>query len=424
MNRPPSRSISRREFLRRSAYSAAGIAGASGLLAACTRSTAPEASRSAVASLEPPSPPSSDLDTFILDQMAIAEVPGLSVAVTKGSQMLWVKGYGWANIESRIPVDADTVFMLGSVSKTLTCAGVMKLVEQGKLDLDADVNDYLPFGVRNPDYPKDPITTRMLLAHTSSIMDKWGIEGEGCSWDCHSKGDSPIALDDVLQGYFTPGSPYYVLGGGWNVFPPLGDWDYSNVGVALAGYLAEVVSGIPFGRFVNEQVCTPLGMDQSGFHLSDITTANLAMPYHVSPNWSDAETNSYEPLGQFGYPAYPAGAFRTSAAHLARWLCAFVNFGVLDGVRVLESATVSEIRKPQFPELAPKQGLVWSYRVRKNGRYTLLGHTGGDTGVATNMCFRLRDEVGVVMLANGDAWFGEPMKTALVSIQGRLFSEA
>jgi CubicO group peptidase (beta-lactamase class C family) len=129
-------------------------------------------------------------------------------------------------------------------------------------------------------------------------------------------------------------------------------------------------------------------------------------------------------LGQFGYPAYPAGAFRTSAAHLARWLCAFVNFGVLDGVRVLESATVSEIRKPQFPELAPKQGLVWSYRVRKNGRYTLLGHTGGDTGVATNMCFRLRDEVGVVMLANGDAWFGEPMKTALVSIQGRLFSEA
>lgn len=427
--------LSRREVLLTWGKAAIGISGASALLTACSRSSPPAVSPAGTHGLpttSTPESPANALDAFILSKMAIAHTPGLSVAVTKKDGTVWTKGYGWANQEANLAVDPDTVFMLASVSKTLTCAGVMKLVEQGKLDLDKDVGEYLPFPVRNPHYPKDPISTRMLLTHTSSI----GGTTDGIFSDDRRyavKGDSQIPLGDFLKGYLTVGGTYYVEGGSWLSTPPLGEWRYANMGVALAGYIAEVVSGIPFGDWVKEQICTPLGMDQSGFHLSDITTSNIAMPYSYLPNAFDPSKNPYVPVGQYGYPYYPAGSFRTSVAHLARWLQAFANFGELNGTRVLERSTVQEIRKVQYPKLAPWQGLCWFYAGRQNVSYPVglepkpyvfLGHGGGDTGVTTSMFLRTSDGVGVTMLANSmvDAG-GKAAITAYQDIQDRVLSE-
>ena len=169
--------------------------------------------------------------------------------------------------------------------------------------------------------------------------------------------------------------------------------------------MAEVVSGTDFGALARNRIMDPLGMTDSGFRLADIGTTNLAMPYQV-----DRDTGDFTPYFQYGYPDYPDGELRTSAAHLARWLGAFMNFGTLDGVRVLERDTVTEIRRHQLGTMVSwHQGLIW-YGSSAPG-YFRMGHTGGDYGVTTQMFFRPDTKVGVISLTN--ASLGGPPMAAL-----------
>jgi hypothetical protein len=125
--------------------------------------------------------------------------------------------------------------------------------------------------------------------------------------------------------------------------------------------------------------------------------------------------------GQYGYPDYPDGALRTTAIGLAAHLRAFMAFGELDGVRILAEDTVREMRRAQFPDVAHGQGLIW-YRFALRGM-PLMGHNGGDSGVATQMYFRPRDDVGVIVLANGN-WYYDGRGWPLQRIAARLFEEA
>ena len=138
------------------------------------------------------------------------------------------------------------------------------------------------------------------------------------------------------------------------------------------------------------------------------------MPYH----WKDGAFVAY---GQYGYPDYPDGALRTSALGLASHLRAFVAFGELDGVRILDAGTVREMRRTQFPDVAHGQGLIW-YRFALRGM-PLMGHNGGDSGVATQMYFRPSDGVGVIALSNGN-WRRDGSGWPLQRIAVRLFEEA
>jgi CubicO group peptidase (beta-lactamase class C family) len=156
-------------------------------------------------------------------------------------------------------------------------------------------------------------------------------------------------------------------------------------------------------------------MTDSGFRLADISTRNLAMPYHVNQT-----TGAYRPYFQYGYPDYPDGALRTSAVHLARWLGAFMNGGAFGGVRVLARDTVEEIRRNQIPELVGwHQGLVW-YGSRGPDYYR-MGHTGGDFGVSTRTFFRPDTNVGVISLTN--AYLPGRRWAAFRDIEIRLFEE-
>jgi CubicO group peptidase (beta-lactamase class C family) len=357
-----------------------------------------------------------NLERFVRHQVREAETPGIAVAIVRGEEVVWTFGAGWADIDKGIRVDADTVFMLASVSKTVTCAGVMTLVEDGRLDLDADVSDYLPFEVRIPAAPSAAVTTRMLLTHTSAIRDRntvWGRPNSHPTLYFH--GDSPISLGDFLRSYLVPGESEYREGANFYDRRPGTAYAYSNIAVALAGYVAEVVAHRDFDELCKERILLPLGMDQSGFRLADITTPNLATPYRL-----DKETGAFEPFFQYGYPDYPDGALRTSAAHLARWLAAFMAFGSLDGVRVLEPDTVREIRHNQLRGTVWwHQGLIW-YGSSPNG-YFRMGHTGGDFGVSTRMFFRPDTKVGVVSLTN--SYLGAPRWDAFRAIDLRIFDE-
>ncbi len=353
--------------------------------------------------------PSSDmpagLKKFIKTQMRAAHLPGLAFGVVIGDQLVKAKGFGKMNLETNIRATADTLFMLASVSKTITAIALMQLFDAGKFGLDDDVNPHLPFAARNPNFPNNPITFRQLLTHTSSIRDNWNVLSAN-----YVQGDSPISLHDFLAGYLVAGGAYYNLNKNFHTYAPSEEYDYSNIGTTLLGYLVETISGVPFDTYCNQNIFAPLNMTATSWRLRDLDQAQIAMPYQYR-----AGTNDYEALGHYGYPDYPDGLLRTSIVQLARVLIMFMNDGMYQATRLLQASTVHEMRRVQFPDIDATQGLIWYYDQR-NGD-TLLGHDGGDQGVATSMFYRPADKVGVLLVANSDGTPEEPF----LAIQDKLF---
>ena len=352
------------------------------------------------------------LQRYLERQVDIVKTPGIAAAVVRGDQVVWSAGAGWADIERSIPTSRDTVFQLASVSKTVTCAGIMTLVEDGVLDLDADINRYLPFDVHVPAAPDVQITMRTLLTHTSAIRDRWQIWGTPTSDPTlYFHGDSPISLGDFCRSYFTVDGSEYRPKQNFFARAPGAVYTYSNLAVALAGYVAEWVSGTDFNTLCKQRILAPLGMSDSGYRLADIHTTDLAMPY--------SDKGAFRPIYQYGYPDYPDGALRTSAVHLARWLGAFMNGGSFQGDRVLAEATVREMRRNQIPDVVSwRQGLIW-FQERTWG-FPILGHDGGDFGESARMFFRQDRNVGVVTLTN--AYLDARKWPAFTEIERHLFA--
>lgn len=351
------------------------------------------------------------LDGFVRRRMHEGRLPGLAVAIVRDGAIVRARGYGWANIPRAMRATADVEFMLASVSKTVTAVAVMQAVEERLLDLDADVGEVLPFPVRNPEFPDDPITTRMLLTHTSGISDNWDVLGS-----IYVAGDSPIPLGDFLADYLVPGGHHYDAERNFLSSPPGTRYRYCNEGVALAAYAVESASGTAFDARCDERIFEPLGMGETSWHLRGLDRSEVAMPYRYA-----RARDRYRRYGQYGYPDYPDGQLRTSARALARFLLAVANRGELDGVRILAEETIDEMLREQAPDVVSGQGLVW-YAVRRRGE-RLVGHNGGDSGVATLMFFRERDGTGVIALANGD-WHRSGGRWPLSMIMDRLIEEA
>jgi len=350
------------------------------------------------------------LDHAVRELMSAGRLPGLSAAVVRGSEVVWSRAWGLANIAAGRRVTPDTLFMLASVSKTVIATAVLQAIEEDLFELDTDVNDVLPFSVRNPVHPGVPITVRELLTHTSSIRDNWNL-----LIDSYVEGDAAMELGRFLRRYLAPGgvdlapNNYYAFGPGRS-------YRYANVGASLAAYLVEAASGIGFDTWCERRIFAPLGMDRAGWHLAGLPRRDVAMPY----GWAGAK-NTYVPYGQYGYPDYPDGALRTTASQLARHLAMVMNGGSWHGHRLLSAATIRELRRDQIPDLEPDQGLIW-FGLQRAGR-SLFGHDGGDDGVATVCFFDPEADVGVVALANGN-WRTVKGDYALYLIMDRLFDAA
>ena len=289
-----------------------------------------------------------ELEQHLHRKLVEANTPGIAVAVVRGDEIVWSAGVGWADRGRRIRATGNSVFQLASVSKTVTCAGIMALVEDGLIDLDADVNAYLPFEVHIPHAPDIPITMRAILTHTSAIRDRWQVWGTPWSEPTlYFQGDSPISLGDFCRSYFVHGGSRYRRRKNFYERAPGDGYAYSNLAVALAGFVAEAASGVDFNDLCKQRVFEPLGMTDTGFRLADIGTSNLAMPYATVSN------GDLEPIFHYGYPDYPDGTLRTSAAHLARWLGAFMNFGVFESTRVLDETNGARDQAQPDPRSRP-----------------------------------------------------------------------
>jgi len=328
-----------------------------------------------------------DLDTAIQEQLEAAKLPGAVVAVIQDNRIVFIKGYGYANLEQKRPVTPDTIFQIASVSKLVTATTLMRLYEQGKFGLDDDINAYLPFSVRNPQYPEASITFRMLLAHTSSIADGPSYES---TYTLGKSADSPLALGDYLLDYFTPGGMYYDAQKNFSADPPGAVYAYSNVGFGLVGYLAERIAGQPFEQLSQQEVFAPLGMTSSAWFHRDVDPLRWAMPYQYQ-----IISRSYVPLGAYGFATYPDGALKTSANDFVRFLSPFINNGqTLDGNPYLKPETVAEMLRVQYPESGETNGLAWMVNP------TNALHTGGDPGVSTLAVINFAKHRGLVIFTN------------------------
>ena len=349
---------------------------------------------------------SADLDAFITARMREAQVPGLSACIVKVDRVVWARGYGYADVDAPRPVTPDTLFMLASISKTVTGTALMQLRDHGLLQLDQDVNDHLPFPVVNPTHPGVPITFREVLSHVGSIRDNWNVMGA-----LYSPGDSPIPLGTFCEQYLAPGGTWYHPTKSYHSWQPGAKSAYSNIGFALTGHLVEQLVRMDFEEYCQRRIFAPLGMHETSWRFARLDPAHVAMPYRWSPG-----QGRFLAYGHYGYPDYPDGTLRTSSVQLARFLLAHMNGGAFAGGRVLSPVAVDEMHRVQFPALDPRQGLAFYYW--NVGGRPRLGHGGGDQGVYTEMWFRPSDRVGVVLLANGDAKYA-PMFAVL----DRLFAE-
>ena len=329
-----------------------------------------------------------ELFNFIESIMATHFIPGLSISIAKGGNIVWNNHFGYANINENTVVDENTMFILSSASKTITATALMQLFQQDLFMLNDDVADYLPFDVNHPDYPEVPITFKMLLSHTSGIKDNWNFMP-------YYNGDSPLELDYYLNQYFTPEGDFYDSDLNFTDYTPGTSFSYSNNGVALIGLLVEEISGQSFDEYCIENIFDPLGMYDAYWFLSEIENLNkVAFPHQLAPGL----TSSLSVLENYGYSDYPAGQLRTTSNNLAKFLITFMNNGMYNGIEILNPETIEIMKTVHYPNAASDQGLIWYYRYLNEG--TVFGHSGGDLGSSTDMFISFSNDVGVVILSN------------------------
>jgi CubicO group peptidase (beta-lactamase class C family) len=322
--------------------------------------------------------------TFIEQKRAEANIPGLAVAVTRPGEVVWTGAFGMANLETEVAVTVDTPFMLASVSKTVTAVTVMRAELDNHLTLDDPINLHLPFTVDNPRTDGEVITLRHLVSHTSGIRDNW-------SQMPYADGDSPYTLGSYLEGYLVDGGNWYNATENFYNYMPGTTNNYGNIATALAGYVVESATDIPFDDYSQEKILNELNMNHSGWHLEDFDPATVAMPYEYT-------NGQHEAVGHFGYPDYPDGQLRSSVSDMARFLAAISNQGQLGESAVLSPQGTADMLAPQFPDVDSSQFVFW-YASNVASR-SVVGHGGSDQGVATEMVFSPESGVGVIFMIN------------------------
>jgi CubicO group peptidase (beta-lactamase class C family) len=300
---------------------------------------APAQTRAAVPVSTAPAPAhaltSADLEAFFDGmfplQLERSDVAGASVLVMQNGNVLLQKGYGFADMKTKKPVDpATTIFRLASISKLFTWISIMQLEEQGKVNLDADVNQYLDFAIR-PAFGR-PITLRNLMTHTG------GFEEMSDDILLTDPKKAPTLRDDLIAN-----QPM-------RIFPPGQIPAYSNYGVGLASYIVQRVSGEPFPQYVQEHIFAPLKMTNSSFDQP------VAKPLATAVSEGYRGDTTKPPVGFEIFSPVGAGGVSSSAADMGRFGQALLNGGELDGQHILKPETLAEMWTPQFqanPELPP-----------------------------------------------------------------------
>jgi len=312
----------------------------------------------------------------IPQRMADEKIPGLAIAVVDDQNVLWAEGFGYTDGDRRTPVTPNTLFSIQSMSKSFTATAAMFAAQDGLVDLDAPITTYLPdFHINSifEEHPEQKITLRLVLSHTAGLVH-----------------EAPIGGNNDLPGH-TFEEHIASISDTWLRSPVGTHWDYSNLGIDLAGYILQVQSGMPFTRYVLEKVLTPLGMTNSTLDSDQVyATPGRAIGHGPLP---------FRPPAEF--LLIPSGGVWTTANDMARYLQFHINEGALDGTRLLHQNLAETMYEPPNPVALDAEYALGIATADWQGTRRFQ-HGGGGFGFTSNMLWYPELKLGVVVLTNTD----------------------
>jgi CubicO group peptidase (beta-lactamase class C family) len=332
------------------------------------------------------------LDGYLPYALATGDIAGAEVAIVKDGEVVTERGYGFADVAKRTPVDPKvTMFRPGSVSKLIVWTAVMQQVEAGKIDLDADINKYLDYKVTGRG--GKPITMRELMQHTAGFEE-------------HAKGvistvNNLPTFEQMLKARVPA-----------RIFPPGSTPAYSNYGASLAGYIVERVSGEPFDDYLEKHIFQPLDMKHSSFRqpLPAALEPFMARGYRLG----SGEAEPFEYVGP-----RPAGSMSASADDMAHFMIAHLQDGEYHGNRILSAATAELMHDSPYADgIGPLNRMeLGFFETNINGR-EVIAHLGDTEFFHTSLHLFLKERTGLY------ASFSSPGKEGAVqTLRNQLFQD-
>ncbi|HXG93113.1 MAG TPA: serine hydrolase domain-containing protein [Blastocatellia bacterium] len=327
-----------------------------------------------------------ELEPEIKRTLIEGKIPSATIALVAGDRVIWSSAYGYSNIWARTPATTDTVYLIGSTFKAMSTVALLQQMEQGKFKLDDKVSDYLTdFKIQGED-PARPVTFRHLLTHTSGLPADFG---PFTVW-----GDTaPPSLEEYLR------KSLKVAG------PPMEKVVYSNMAYTLIGYLVQKFSGVPFKKYIQENIFKPLEMKSTDFEPRQDMEERLSIPYQ----YEDAK--GYVPAVRLKASVWPAGIVYGTVLDQANWLIVNLNGGEFHGKRLISKETFEQMMTRQHDKFkGPVEGiwgnetagfgLTWWVEERNGDHY--FAHSGSVPGYTAFLLGNRDKKFGFAILTNGN----------------------
>jgi CubicO group peptidase (beta-lactamase class C family) len=330
----------------------------------------------------------SQAESEIRDIMKELTAAGISVAVVKNNHIIYTHSFGVSDVESQKPLTDDNIFRIASISKSFSATSIMQLIEAKKCSLDDDFSNLVGFKVRNPKYPDVVITLRMVMSHTSSVNDSQGY----------------FTLDTINPSKNPNFAKCY------NTYSPGAGYEYCNLNYNMVGAVIERLSGERFDQYVKHHILDPLGL-YGGYCVDSLDHSRFAKLYEydsVSKQLVYAPL-AYNPRSQevknylIGYdtPIFsPTGGMKISATDLARYMMMHMNYGKLNGVRIVSKKS-SRTMQTKVSDGEGGYGLALRHSHDLIEHKDLVGHTGSSYGLTSGMFFEPKEKFGIVVICNG-----------------------
>jgi len=319
------------------------------------------------------------LDSWLSASVASRGEPGLSIGIVYGNDLIWSKGYGFANVEKRIPATASTLYRIASISKVFTATAILQLRDAGKLQLDDPVSKHLPwFHIKEPRADAPPITIWHLLTHTSGLA----RELPAYYWN-----DLKFPTREEMMR-MVPEEPA--------VFAPEKAYKYSNLALAIAGEVVAAVSGEPYQQYVENHILRPLGMSSTLVAPSP-TSPNLAVGYRRRVVGEPREAEDFIEARALT----PSAGLASNIEDLARFVSLQFRDSPLGGSQILKGPTLREMQRVQWlkPDWQSGQGL--GFGIRHVGQQVRVGKDGAAPGYKSLIEWVPAEKFGVIVLING-----------------------
>ena len=349
------------------------------------------------------------LDEKIRFLMSKGDIPSMAAGIVVNDSLVWTGGYG--------ADPHETVYLIASITKPFVATAILQLYEQNLVDLDADINEYLHFSLRHPEYPDKPITTRMLLTHQSGLAHyniqyrSYVEDDETLDWRSENLGWSVVRYDpypsfaEFLEGYLTPSGSYHSPDA-WISSEPGTQFYYSSLGYDILGYVVERVTDQSFTDYLQENILDPLNMTSTGYSVSDFPESQ-AVP-HERVYGVLSKTLVKLPL--YDRTIIGGGGMRSTVSDLAMFLIAHMNDGKIGGVQLLKPGTIELMhgKAVSFPPQSPVVGYGYGWIHNNEDPLNFIdmrgsqGHGGEYLGYMSAMWFVEEEQggYGIILLTN------------------------